>query len=32
VRISAQLVEAMTNGQLWAERYTGTLDEVFEIQ
>ena len=32
LRISAQLVEAATNGQLWAERYAGTLDEVFEIQ
>ncbi len=32
LRITAQLVEAATNGQLWAERYAGTLDEVFEIQ
>jgi serine/threonine protein kinase/tetratricopeptide (TPR) repeat protein len=32
VRVSAQLVDAATNGQLWAERYAGTLDEVFEIQ
>jgi eukaryotic-like serine/threonine-protein kinase len=32
VRISAQLVDVTTNGQIWAERYAGTLDEVFEIQ
>ena len=32
LRISAQLVDAATNAQIWAERYAGTLDDVFEIQ
>ncbi len=32
VRISAQLIEARTGGHLWAERFSGTLDDVFELQ
>jgi TolB-like protein/class 3 adenylate cyclase len=32
VRISAQLVEADTGGHLWAERFNGALDDVFDLQ
>ena len=32
VRITAQLIEAETGGQLWADRFTGTLDDVFDLQ
>ena len=32
VRITAQLIEADTGGHLWAEKFTGTLDHVFELQ
>lgn len=32
VRIAAQLVEADTGGQLWAGRFTGRLDDVFDLQ
>jgi len=32
VRISAQLIEATSNTQLWAERYDGSLDDVFALQ
>ena len=32
LRISAQLIDAMDDTHLWAERYTGTLDDVFDIQ
>ena len=32
VRISAQLIEAETGVQLWAERFNGALDDVFELQ
>ena len=32
LRIAAQLVDASTDTQLWAEKYTGALDDVFEIQ
>jgi TolB-like protein len=32
LRISAQLVEAETGGHLWAERFDGTLDDVFDLQ
>ena len=32
VRINAQLIDATTGGHLWAERYDGTLDDVFELQ
>lgn len=30
--INAQLIEATTNGHLWAERYDGKLDDVFALQ
>jgi serine/threonine protein kinase/tetratricopeptide (TPR) repeat protein len=32
LRITAQLIDVTTDGHLWAERYGGTLDDVFDIQ
>ena len=32
VRINAQLIDAVTGGHLWAERYDGTLANVFALQ
>jgi TolB-like protein/Tfp pilus assembly protein PilF len=32
VRITVQLVEAATSVQLWADKYDGTVDEVFDLQ
>jgi tetratricopeptide (TPR) repeat protein len=32
VRITAQLIEAETGAHLWADRFDGSLDEVFELQ
>jgi tetratricopeptide (TPR) repeat protein len=32
VRITGQLIDAATGGHLWAERYEGALDDVFELQ
>jgi TolB-like protein/class 3 adenylate cyclase len=32
VRINAQLIDATTAGHLWAERYDGTLADVFALQ
>jgi adenylate cyclase len=32
VRITAQLLEAATDTQVWAERYDRTLDDIFAIQ
>ncbi len=32
VRITAQLIDAATDAHLWAERYTGALEDVFELQ
>jgi TolB-like protein/Tfp pilus assembly protein PilF len=32
LRITAQLIDAATDAHLWAEKYTGTLHDVFEIQ
>jgi TolB-like protein/thioredoxin-like negative regulator of GroEL len=32
LRITAQLVDASVDAQLWADKYTGTLDDVFDIQ
>jgi len=32
VRINAQLIDATTGGHLWAERYDGALDDVFDLQ
>ncbi len=32
VRINAQLIDATTGGHVWAERYDGTLEDVFAMQ
>jgi adenylate cyclase len=32
VRISTQLIEAETGAHLWADRFDGSLDEVFDLQ
>lgn len=32
LRITAQLIKAASDAHLWAEKYTGTLDDVFGIQ
>jgi serine/threonine protein kinase len=32
LRITAQLIDAVTDAHLWAERYAGTLDDVFDVQ
>jgi len=32
VRINAQLIDATTGGHLWAERYDGSLEDVFTMQ
>jgi len=32
VRINAQLIDATTGGHLWAERYDGTLENIFALQ
>ena len=32
VRITAQLIEAMTSKHLWADRFDGSLEDVFEFQ
>ncbi len=32
LRITAQLIEAPTDAHLWAEKYTGTLEDVFDLQ
>jgi serine/threonine-protein kinase len=32
LRITAQLVEAATDEQIWADKYTGTMDDVFDVQ
>lgn len=32
LRITAQLIDAATDTHLWAEKYAGTLDDVFELQ
>ena len=32
IRITGQLVEAATGTHLWAERFEGTLDDIFELQ
>jgi len=32
LRITAQLIEAASDAHLWAEKYTGTLDDVFDLQ
>jgi adenylate cyclase len=32
VRITAQLVDAATGAHLWADRYDGTLEDIFDLQ
>ena len=32
VRVNVQLIDAMTGGQLWADRYDGSLDDIFAVQ
>jgi hypothetical protein len=32
VRITGQLIEAATGTHLWADKFDGTLDDVFELQ
>jgi TolB-like protein len=32
VRITAQLIDAKTGGHLWANRFDGTLDDIFDLQ
>jgi len=32
VRINAQLIDATTGGHIWAERYDGSLDDVFSMR
>jgi len=32
LRITAQLVDAETDAPLWAEKYSGTIDDVFDVQ
>ncbi len=32
LRISVQLIDGATDANLWAEQYTGSLDDIFEIQ
>ncbi len=32
VRVSAQLVEAATAANVWADRFEGTLDDIFDLQ
>ncbi len=32
IRVNAQLIDTQTGGHIWAERYDGTLDDVFALQ
>jgi len=32
LRITAQLIDAATDKHLWGEKFSGTMDEVFEVQ
>jgi serine/threonine protein kinase/tetratricopeptide (TPR) repeat protein len=32
LRITAQLIDAASDSQLWGEKYNGTVDDVFELQ
>ena len=32
LRITAQLIDAKSDAHLWAEKYAGTLDDVFDLQ
>jgi len=32
LRIAAQLIDAATDAHVWADKYSGTLDDIFDIQ
>jgi TolB-like protein len=32
VRITAQLIDAMTSAHIWVDRFDGVLDDIFEVQ
>jgi len=32
LRITAQLIDATTDAHIWAEKYSGTIDDIFDIQ
>lgn len=32
VRITSQLIDSITNQQVWADKYKGSLEDIFEIQ
>ncbi len=32
LRITAQLIDAQTDAHLWSDKYSGTIDDVFEVQ
>jgi eukaryotic-like serine/threonine-protein kinase len=32
LRITAQLVDTTTDAQLWAEKFSGTMDDIFDVQ
>jgi TolB-like protein len=32
VRVTAKLIDATTGDHIWAERYDGTLDDIFDVQ
>ena len=32
LRITAQLIDGMNDTHIWAEKYKGTLDDIFDIQ
>jgi TolB-like protein/Flp pilus assembly protein TadD len=32
LRVTAQLIDSLTDTHLWAEKYFGTLDDIFDIQ
>jgi TolB-like protein len=32
LRITAQLIHALTDNNIWAEKYNGTLDDIFDFQ
>jgi hypothetical protein len=32
LRITAQLIDGITDAHIWAEKYAGTMDDVFEMQ
>ena len=32
VRVTAQLIDTQTGGHVWADRYDGTLDDIFALQ